>query len=127
MRVVKHRLASRIDNVRAGLGLAIVLLGLLAGPAAQARAENRRCIVRLVEPTRDLKATRQQLRRTAGVPVDSIQSLSPIQVVVVLRCPSAARCDSAIARLSHATAWVSGVDVDAVRTVPSPVSASAAR
>jgi hypothetical protein len=122
-------------NRRALLCVAVALLGLVCGAGAPAHAqkherpEQRRYILGLLEPSDDLKALRKQVRRVAGVPVASVQALSPTQLVVVLRCRSAARCDQALTRLSGATTWVRSVDVDAVRSLPAPVpvAASAAR
>ncbi len=126
---MNDHLGPRANRLRVALGSAAALLGLLAGPAAQAhaKAEHRRYIVSLVNPSDDLKATRKLVHRTGGVPVEAIRALSPSQVAVTLRCRSAARCDAALSRLSSATSWVRSVDVDAVRTLPAPVPASAAR
>jgi hypothetical protein len=117
--------------VRGAVSLAAAVMGVLTGTPSlahgHAQAEHRRYIISLVEPSDDLKTTRKRVHRVAGVHVDSLKALSPTQVVVVLRCPSAARCDAALSRLAAASSWVRGVDVDALRTSPAPVAASAAR
>jgi hypothetical protein len=103
------------------------LLLALPALAAAGNTTQRPLILGLVEPVQDLAQLNKRLRHTARVPVQGLSELSPTQVSLTLYCKSAPQCDAAQARLLAATSWVRSVDVDAVRTRPTPASAAAAR
>jgi hypothetical protein len=95
--------------------------------AAHIAGVDRPLILGLVEPNTNLPRLSQRLRATARVPVHKLAELSPQQVSLTLHCKSQRQCDAAQARLAAATSWVRSVDVDAVRTRPTPAAASSAR
>ena len=99
----------------------------LAGLPAVAAAVERPLIVTLAKPGESAAQVTQRLRATARVPVRSLRLLGPQQAAAVLHCRSGAQCDAAQARLAAATSWVQAVDLDGVRTRPTPAAASAAR
>jgi hypothetical protein len=94
----------------------------LAAPAVM-----RPLIVGLVEPVPDLSTVGPRLRGVVRLPVLRLTALSPGQISFTLKCSSTRQCDAAQARLRAATSWVKSVDLDAIRTRPTPASAAAAR
>jgi hypothetical protein len=99
-----------------------VPLVALAAPGVR-----RPLIVGLTQPVVDTAALQLRLRATARVPIEKLNELSPTQFSVTLRCTSVRQCDAAQARLAAATDWVKSVDVDAVRTRPTPTLSPTSR
>ena len=99
----------------------------LAGVPAVAATVERPLILTLAAPGATAEQVTQRLRATARVPVRAVRLLGPQQAAAVLRCRSVPQCDAAQARLAAATSWVQAVDLDGVRTRPTPAAASAAR
>ena len=88
---------------------------------------DRALILTLSEAPASTAQLTRQLRATAQVPVRAVRLLGPQQAAAVLRCRTQSQCDAAQARLAAATPWMQAVDVDGVRTRPTPAAASAAR
>lgn len=85
-----------------------------AGPDATAGVEPvvARIIVKLVRGSDDGAAIANEATRVAGVPVDHAAAMSTAWHAIVLRCPSAAACAQAVARLQARSDVYAAVERD---------------
>lgn len=96
--------------------------GVLAAACAAAQPVALRLQLRPVAAAPQPAALAGQVAQAAGVPADSVAAAAPGWYTVTLRCPDAARCEQAAARLAARTDLFSELRPDARRTLPDPPS-----
>ncbi len=80
--------------------------------AVAAQPASLRVMVKLVHASEDADAISAEASRIAGVPVGYAAATSQAWHALVLRCASAAECDTALARLRAASATYQAVEID---------------